>query len=89
MKKPNLQAPDFLTDLYRDMRDRRLLIPALALIVTALAIPVLLKTDPPAPVPAPSAAGFGRGGGDRGRGSHRAADRLPRLPQAARGTQGA
>ena len=53
MKKPNLRAPDFLTDVYRDMRDRRLLIPALALIVTALAIPVLLKTDPPAPVPAP------------------------------------
>jgi len=40
----NVQMPKFLEGLYRDMRDRRLLIPALALVVGLLAVPILLKS---------------------------------------------
>lgn len=44
-----------LADLYRDLRDRRLLVPALALLLAMLAVPVLLSSDPPdLPAPAPS-----------------------------------
>jgi hypothetical protein len=51
-----LKTPDFLTDLYRDLRDRKLLIPAVGLVVTLVAVPVLLAKDspsaaPPAPTP--------------------------------------
>lgn len=62
MKKPQLQIqpPDFAKDLYRDLRDRRLLIPAIALVVALLAVPVLLSTDspsaPPPPAPPPAEA---------------------------------
>jgi hypothetical protein len=42
-KRPQVQAPKFLTDLYSDMRDRRLLIPALALLVALIAVPLLLS----------------------------------------------
>lgn len=38
-----IQAPKFLTDLFRDMRDRHLLIPAIALLVAVIAVPVLLS----------------------------------------------
>jgi hypothetical protein len=40
----NLRPPQFLESLYRDMRDRRLLLPAIALVVAVLAVPVLLKS---------------------------------------------
>jgi hypothetical protein len=51
-----IKTPQFLEDLYRDLRDRRLLIPAIALVVALLAVPVLLSTSSePAPA-APSAA---------------------------------
>ena len=64
MKKPQLeiQTPDFLKDLLRDLRDRKLLIPAIALVAALLAIPVLLSTDapsapaPPTPPPAEATA---------------------------------
>jgi hypothetical protein len=40
----NVRPPQFLGNLYRDMRDRHLLIPAIALVVALLAVPVLLKS---------------------------------------------
>jgi hypothetical protein len=52
-----LKAPQFLNDLYRDLRDRHLLLPALALIIALIAVPVLLKkpVEPAPPVPAAAA----------------------------------
>ena len=51
-----LQAPKLLTDLYRDLRDRRLLIPAAALLVALLAVPLLLGggEEPVAPAASPA-----------------------------------
>src|SRR4051794_16139854 len=48
-----IEPPKFLADLYADLRDRHLLIPAVALVVAILAVPVLLKSssDPKAPPP--------------------------------------
>jgi hypothetical protein len=43
MKSPRLQ--EFVTNLYRDMRDRRLLLPALLLVVGLVAVPVLLTSS--------------------------------------------
>jgi hypothetical protein len=40
----NVRAPQFLGNLYRDMRDRHLLLPAVALVVGLLAVPILLKS---------------------------------------------
>lgn len=45
------KPPELVTNLYRDLRDRRLLIPAAALIVALLAVPVLLSSSPTAPPP--------------------------------------
>jgi hypothetical protein len=51
----NVRLPGFLTDLYRDLRDRHLLLPAVALIVALVAVPMLLSEEeapaPPAPPP--------------------------------------
>jgi hypothetical protein len=49
-------APKFLTDLYGDLRDRRLLLPIVALAAAIIAVPMLLSTSsepsvPPAPPP--------------------------------------
>jgi hypothetical protein len=46
-----LQAPQFLVDVFRDLRDRRLLIPAGLLIVALVAVPTLLSrsSEPAAP----------------------------------------
>jgi hypothetical protein len=54
----SLKPPAFVGDLYRDLRDRRLLIPAVALVVALVAVPVLLSADAPsaAPPPPPPAA---------------------------------
>lgn len=41
----NVRMPRFIEGLYRDMRDRRLLLPALALVVGLLAVPILLKSN--------------------------------------------
>jgi hypothetical protein len=50
------QPPAFVQDVYRDLRDRRLLLPALALALAIVAVPVLMKVDPqPAPSVAPAA----------------------------------
>jgi hypothetical protein len=43
MKSPRVQ--EFVTNLYRDMRDRRLLLPALLLVVGLVAVPVLLTSS--------------------------------------------
>ena len=54
-----IRAPEFLNNLYRDMRDRRLLLPAAALVVCLIAVPQLLSssstTAPPPTVPIESA----------------------------------
>jgi hypothetical protein len=50
----NVRVPQPLNDLYRDLRDRRLLIPAVGLIVALVAVPFVLAKDP-APVSAPLA----------------------------------
>jgi hypothetical protein len=42
---PSVKAPAFLNNLYRDMRDRKLLLPALALVVALLAVPVVLSSS--------------------------------------------
>jgi hypothetical protein len=41
----NFQPPQLLTDLYRDLRDRRLLLPALALVVALIAVPMVLSSS--------------------------------------------
>lgn len=45
--------PAFLTDLVKDMRDRRLIVPAIALLAAILAVPFVLSSSPEAAVPAP------------------------------------
>jgi hypothetical protein len=52
--KSQVRVPRAVEDLFRDMRDRRLLLPALALIVAIAAVPMLLKT-PKEAAPAPAA----------------------------------
>jgi hypothetical protein len=47
-----IKPPQALTDIYRDLRDRRLLLPALALLIAIVAVPVLLKTSETQPPPA-------------------------------------
>jgi hypothetical protein len=49
----SLKPPAFAQDLYRDLRDRRLLVPAIGLVVALLAVPVLLSTDAPSTAPPP------------------------------------
>jgi hypothetical protein len=57
IRTPKVAAPAFLNNLYRDMRDRRLLVPALALIVGLIAVPVALShSSPSSPPPAPPTA---------------------------------
>jgi hypothetical protein len=53
--RAQIKAPQFVEDLYRDMRDRRLLLPALALIIAIVAVPVALSASKE-PAPAPVAA---------------------------------
>jgi hypothetical protein len=60
----NVRAPQLLTDLYRDLRDRRLLLPAIVLAVALIAVPMALSSSATptstAPVPAPAAAEAGQ-----------------------------
>lgn len=55
LRSPQIRTPRFLNNLFRDLRDRRLLFPALALLVALIAVPVLLKSSassaPPPPLP--------------------------------------
>lgn len=56
MKKinsPNLKVPQFVTDIYRDLRDRRMLIPVILLLGALVAVPMLLSSSTQAP-PQPS-----------------------------------
>ena len=55
MPKRSVKQPGFLNDLYRDLRDRRLIIPAVALLVAIAAVPITLRSDSEAVVP-PAAA---------------------------------
>jgi hypothetical protein len=50
-----IEPPRFLIDLYRDLRDRRLLLPGLVLIVALVAVPVGLSSSA-STLPPPSAA---------------------------------
>ena len=59
-----VNAPPFLNNLYRDMRDRRLLFPALALLVALIAVPVLLKSSA-STAPPPAAAVVSTDAGDQ------------------------
>lgn len=48
----SIQPPQLLVDVFRDLRDRRLLIPAGALLVALVAVPMLLsRSEAPAPPP--------------------------------------
>jgi hypothetical protein len=52
--RPSVKMPPFVTDTVRDLRDRRLIIPAIALIAAIVAVPMLLRSDPePAPAAIP------------------------------------
>jgi hypothetical protein len=46
------QPPRFVSDLLKDMRDRRLVIPAVALLVAIVAVPLVLSASPEPAVPA-------------------------------------
>ena len=53
----SVRTPKLFTDLYRDLRDRRLLVPALALAAALIAVPMALSssaTPPPTPAIAPA-----------------------------------
>jgi hypothetical protein len=60
----SVRTPQLLTDLYRDLRDRRLLVPALALAAALIAVPMALSssaTPPPTPpTTAPAASERGK-----------------------------
>jgi hypothetical protein len=60
IKAPQVKTPQVFSDVYRDLRDRRLLLPVAAVLVSILAVPVLLKgggSDSAPPPLAPSPAG--------------------------------
>jgi hypothetical protein len=50
------QSPQFVTDLYRDLRDRRLLSIAIALVAGIIIVPIALSSSSKAPTPAPPPA---------------------------------
>jgi hypothetical protein len=51
---PQINLPPFVNNLYRDMRDRRLLLPAVGLLIALLAVPILLKHSSSSSSPPPS-----------------------------------
>ena len=51
-----LEAPKFLSELYRDLRDRRLLLPIAGLVVAIVAVPILLSGGSSAVAPPPPSA---------------------------------
>ena len=62
---PELKTPDFLSDLYYDLRDRRLL-PVVALVIVAIAaVPFLLGGDSEEPYVPGRGAAFPRSGRKR------------------------
>ena len=54
MKGPDVKVPGFVSDIYRDLRDRHLLLPAVALLIALVAVPILLSksSEPVAPADA-------------------------------------
>lgn len=58
-RAPKVQTPAFLNNLYRDMRDRRLLLPALALIIAVIAVPAALSRSSATTAPPPASAAAG------------------------------
>lgn len=63
IKAPQVKPPAFLSNLYRDMRDRRLLLPALALAAALIAVPVVLSSSSSTTAPAPAAPAVGNPSG--------------------------
>lgn len=51
-----IRVPAFLENLLRDLRDRRLLLPAIVLLVALFAVPIVLKSHSSARTPAPAPA---------------------------------
>lgn len=58
LKGRTIKAPPFLTDLYQDLRDRRLLLPIAFVLVAIAAVPFLLGDSEPVEAP-PAAVGVG------------------------------
>lgn len=54
--RPTLETPKFLDDLYRDLRDRRLLPVVILLLVAIVAVPIALSVSSGTPQPADSLA---------------------------------
>jgi hypothetical protein len=77
VRAPKVQTPAFVNNLYRDMRDRRLLLPALALIIALIAVPMALsRSSTTTPQPSVPASGSG---------SHREAATSPAVLAEQRG----
>jgi hypothetical protein len=57
LRSPQVRAPKFVSDLARDLRDRHLLIPVVALLVAIVAVPVALKSSAESAPPPPPASG--------------------------------
>jgi hypothetical protein len=55
IQTPRIQTPQFLNHLYRDLRDRRLLFPAVALLVALIAVPVAFSSSSATTTPPPAA----------------------------------
>jgi hypothetical protein len=61
MRNVRVRPPAFLSNLYRDLRDRRLLLPAVALLVAVVAVPILVSSSSTsAPPPAAPVANTGK-----------------------------
>ena len=52
--KKGIETPQFVNDVYRDLRDRHLLIPAVVLLIALIAVPLLLKSSSEPAVPPPA-----------------------------------
>ncbi|OLE38386.1 MAG: hypothetical protein AUG48_01795 [Actinobacteria bacterium 13_1_20CM_3_68_9] len=77
VRASKVQTPAFVNNLYRDMRDRRLLLPALALIIALIAVPMALsRSSTTTPQPSVPASGSG---------SHREAATSPAVLAEQRG----
>jgi hypothetical protein len=50
----NVQPPQFVTNVYRDLRDRHLLLPVVVLVVALVAVPLLLTKHSSSAAPPPS-----------------------------------
>jgi hypothetical protein len=55
LKRPQLKTPQIVDDVYRDLRDRRLLPVVFLLLVAIVAVPIALSVSSSPPAPAPAA----------------------------------